>query len=134
MTTKIEEQAKLYLINEFQHDNYQFIDKEVGEKGFDFWLFNKSNNAKSKIELKAHSGTYTRPSSLFERLIFNAKIEKELFERGETSIARVFLGEKPYKVFIITKEILNNGAVLAPEARYTIKGRINYNESYTEIS
>jgi len=134
MTRKIEDVAKGYLCKDFSHSRYEFQGKQTGDKGFDLWLRDKNDKSKKKIELKAHSGTYKRPSNLFERLIFNAEIERELFEKGETVIARVFLGAKPYRVFIITNEILNTGAKLESEARYVLKGKINYANSYTELA
>jgi len=134
MTRKIEDVAKDYLRKEFSHSRYEFQDKQGGDNGFDLWLLDKDDKSKKKVELKAHSGAYKRPSNLFERLIFNAEIERELFEKGETVIARVFLGTKPYRVFIITNNILNIGARLESEARYVLKGKINYASSYTELA
>jgi len=86
-----------------------------------------------KVELKATEGTYRRPSNLFEGLVFNAEIEKDLFERGESVIARVFLGEEPVRVFIVTHEIFGRGAALRSEARYVVRGKINCDESYFEL-
>lgn len=134
MTRKIEDVAKEYLKTNFKHSRYEFGDKQTTDKGFDLWLHDKDDDSRKKVELKAHSGAYRRPSNLFERLIFNADIERELFEKGETVIARVFLGEKPYRVFIITNGILATGAKLETEARYVIKGKINYDNSYTELA
>lgn len=134
MTTKIEDIAKAFLLDKFEHDVYEFQDKGQGDNGFDLWLLDKEDNSKTKVELKAHSGVYQRPSNLFERLIFNADIEKELFENGESVIARVFIGNEPYTVFIITNGIFGNGAELKPEARYVIRGKINYDNTYTQIA
>lgn len=134
MTRKIEDVAKHYLLKEFSHSRYEFKGKQAGHSGFDLWLFDKDDKSRKKAELKAHSGTYKRPSNLFERLIFNAEIERELFEKGETVIARVFLGTKPYRVFVITSSILSVGATLKSEARYILKGKINYEDSYTELA
>lgn len=134
MTRKIEDVAKGYLRNGFSHPRYRFVDKEAGDKGFDLWLLDKDDNSRKKVELKANGGIYKRPSNLFERLIFNAEIERELFEKGESVIARVFLGAKPYRVFIVTNSILSTGAKLASEARYVLKGKINYADSYTELA
>lgn len=134
MTTKIEDVAREYLLNKFEHAVYEFQDKGANDSGFDLWLLDKQDNCKIKVELKAHSGVYQRPSNLFERLIFNADIEKELFENGESVIARVFIGQDPYAVFIITNGIFGNGAELKPEARYVIRGKINYANTYTQIA
>src|SRR5262249_48231618 len=131
---KIEDVAKAYLRDGFNHARYQFVDKEVGDSGFDLWLLDKNDKSRKKVELKANSGTYKRPSNLFERLIFNAECERELFEKGETVIARVFLGAKPYRVFIVTNSVLRTGAKLESEARYVLKGKINYADSYTELA
>jgi hypothetical protein len=134
MTTKIEDIAKKYLLSSFEHDVYAFHDKGPKDNGFDLWLLDKHDDLKTKVELKAHSGIYQRPSNLFERLIFNAEIEKELFETGESVIARVFIGQEPYSVFIITNGIFGSGAKLKPEARYVIRGKINYENTYTQIA
>lgn len=122
------------MLNDFQHQTYEFQDKGVGDAGFDLWLLDKDDKSRIKVELKAHSGVYSRPSNLFERLIFNAEIEKELFEKGESVIARVFVGEKPFSAFIITNGIFGSGAQLEPEARYVIRGKINYKNTYTKIA
>lgn len=134
MTRKIEDVARGYLLDGFNHSRYKFVDKESGDKGFDLWLLDENDNSRKKVELKAANGTYERPSNLFERLIFNAEIERDLFERGETVIARVFLGAKPYRVFIVTNSILSTGAKLESEARYVLRGKINYADSYTELA
>jgi hypothetical protein len=132
MTTTIEQRAKAYLLNQFSHRIYSFADKETGDKGFDLWLVENGGDRK-KVELKATEGEFTRPSSLFERLVFNAEIEKTLFESGESVIARVFLGCSPYKVFVITNAIFGDGAELKTEARYVVRGKINYKKSYSEL-
>lgn len=134
MTTKIEDIAKKFLLTEFQHKFYEFQHKDVGDAGFDLWLLDKNDNSRTKVELKAHSGVYKRPSNLFERLIFNAEIEKELFEQGESVIARVFVGEKPFSAFIITNGVFGSGVQLESEARYVIRGKINYENTYTKIA
>ena len=135
MTRKIETDARDYLLKKFRHPRYEFRDTGTNDVGFDLWLINKKQpKSKTKVELKAHGGTYRRPSNLFERLIFNAEIERSLFESGETVIARVFVGSTPYKVFIITNEILSAGAKLQPEARYVLRGRTNYKNSFEELT
>ncbi|MTD34130.1 hypothetical protein GKE73_17090 [Paludibacterium sp. dN 18-1] len=134
MTRKIEDIARLYLLNEFSHDTYSFENKQPEDRGFDLWLVDKESGTKRKAELKAHNGTYQRRSNLFERLIFNAEIERELFERGDTVIVRVFIGTQPYRVFIITNAILSSGAALEAEARYVLRGQINYDKSFIELA
>jgi hypothetical protein len=47
---------------------------------------------------------------------------------------RLFLGEKPIRVFVVTNKILGLGAELTPEARYVLRGKINYNDTYTELT
>ena len=66
--------------------------------------------------------------------MFNAEIERALFESGETVIARVFTGATPFRVFIITNHILSGGAALQAEARYVLRGKINYENSFTELA
>src|SRR5258705_44249 len=134
MTRRIEELAREYLLSDFAHPVYEFATKGAGDTGFDLWLIDKKGGSKNKVELKAHTGTYKRPSNLFERLIFNAEIERTLFERGETDIARVFTGAKPFRVFIITNAIFNRGALLQSEPRYVLRGRVNYENSLMELA
>lgn len=134
MTRSIEDVARSFLLRNFTHAIYSFSDKRSGDKGFDLWLTDKEKKTQQKIELKAHSGIYQRPCNLVERLIFNADIERQLFEQGETVIARVFLGSQPYKVFIITNAILASGAMLRSEARYVLRGHINYEKSFTQLA
>jgi hypothetical protein len=133
MTRRIEDKAKDYLLTKFQHATCAFRDKGTDDKGFDLWLDEQGRDPK-KVELKAAESAYKRPSSLFERLIFNAEIEKQLFESGESVIARVFMGSTPPKVFIITNSIFSGGAELTAEARYVIRGKINYENSITELA
>ncbi len=105
----------------------------AGDEGFDLWM-TASDEAPRKAELKAHSGVFRRPSTLIERLVFNSELERELFESGETVIVRVFLGEKPIRVFVVTNKILGLGAKLTLEARYVVKGRSDYQDTYTELA
>jgi len=86
------------------------------------------------VELKATEMAYQRPSNLFERLLFNAEMEKELFERGESVIIRVFMRAPPPKVFLTTNAIFANGAQLTAEAGYVVRGKINYAESITQLA
>ena len=131
MTRRIEDRAKSHLLNEFKHPNYFFEDPGPG-KGFDLWIVG-TGGARQKAELKAHSGAFRRPSNLFERLIFNTDGERKLFEKGDTVIVRVFLG-KPIRVFVVTNKILGLGAQLTSEARYVLRGKIDYNNTYTELT
>jgi hypothetical protein len=133
MTTKLEKQAVSYLLEQFKHSRYKFAQKKDGDKGFDLWLI-KKNKEKVKAEVKARTGKYTRLSNLFERLIFNADIEKKLFEKGESVIIRVFLGDTPPTVFIINNQILAEGAVLKAEPRYVLRGKVNYKGSCERIA
>ena len=133
MSRIIENKAKDYLLTEFKHDTCEFRDKDIGEQGFDLWVDEHDQNP-IKVELKATESPYKRPSSIFEGLVFNAEIEKKLFESGESVIARVFMGSTPPKIFIITNAIFTNGAKLSAEARYVIKGKKNYKKSITELT
>lgn len=133
MTRKIEDNAKGYLLNEFNHPNCKFRMKDSGEQGFDLWLDEKDQPPK-KVELKATEAPYNRPSNLFERLVFNAEVEKQLFENGESIIVRVFMGSSPPRVFVITNSIFSGGAQLTVEARYVIRGKINYTNSIIELA
>ncbi len=132
MTTAIEDRAKEYLLEKFSHKDFSFRNKEPNEQGFDLWL-DEQGKPPRKVELKATDYLYQRPSNLFERLVFNAEIEKQLFESGESVIARVFMASSPPRVFIITNAIFSSGAQLTEEARYVVRGKINYQNSITEI-
>jgi hypothetical protein len=132
MTRRIEDRAKSYLLHEFKHPQYSFEDAGSG-KGFDLWIIG-AGGIRQKAELKAHSGVYRRPSNLFERLIFSTDGERKLFEKGETVIVRLFLGENPIRVFVVTNKILGLGAQLTSEARYILRGEIDYNDTYTELT
>lgn len=134
MTTKLDKRARDYLLEELLDLNYRFEPKGESEQGFDLWLIDKCNQREpTKAELKAHGGEYKRPSSITERLILNAKIEKELFESGETVIVRVFLGDDPPKVFLITNDLMSLGATLQQEERFVLRGKLNY-RAVTELA
>jgi hypothetical protein len=133
MTRKIEDIAREYLLTKFEHPTCKFRAKGTGDRGFDLWL-DEQGQAPRKVELKAAESAYARPSNLFERLVFNAEIEKQLFESGESVIARVFMGSTPPKVFIITNAIFSGGAKLTAEARYVVRGKINYEKSFIELA
>ncbi|WP_395602719.1 hypothetical protein AB4P97_12000 [Pseudomonas sp. A1230] len=133
MTRAIEDRAKLYLLTEFRHPNYEFRGKGVGDKGFDLWL-DERGHAPKKVELKATAAAYQRHSNIFERLVFNAEIEKQLFESGESVVARLFMGSAPPRLFIVTNAIFNTGAKLTVESRYVVRGRINYTSSIVELA
>ena len=134
MTRHTEDLASKFLLQDFHHSFYEFRSKRAGDRGFDLWLIDRDENSEKKVELKAHSGIYKRPSNLSEQLVFNAEIERALFESGETVIARVFTGATPFRVFIITNHILSGGAALQAEARYVLRGKINYENSFTELA
>ncbi|WP_444757600.1 hypothetical protein [Pseudomonas sp. A014] len=133
MTRATEDKAKHYLLTEFSHPEFGFREKELHDKGFDLWL-DELGCPPKKVELKATDAAYQRPSNIFERLIFNAEIEKQLFESGESIIARVFMGSTPPRLFLVTNAILDTGAYLATESRYVIRGRINYTDSIQELA
>ncbi|KYZ86288.1 MAG: hypothetical protein H2067_17815 [Alcanivorax sp.] len=133
MTRVIEDKAREYLLTEFSHPTCAFRDKTPEDHGFDLWL-EEQGEAPRKIELKATGSSYQRPSNLFERLVFNAEIEKQLFESGESVIARVFMGSSPPRVFIITNAIFSAGARLTAEDRYVVRGKVNYEDSITELA
>ena len=134
MTRKIEDQAKAFLLTKFSNPPWRFQDKSGDERGFDLWLTGSPGDQRRKIELKATTRAFGRPSHLLERLVFNSDEERQLFESGETWIARVFLGSTPPKVVIITNAILGDSAKLRADERYTIRGRANYDGSYFALN
>ncbi len=134
MSRLTENKAKEFLFHKFRSDKYKFTDITKGvDFGFDLWLEDKETKEKRKIELKATEGEYGRPSSLFQKLYFSASNEVENFEKGETLIARVFLGGNAPRVFLIDNSILKNGARFEKEFRAKIAGTVNYTGSISEI-
>lgn len=134
MSRITENKAKEYLFNQFKSDKYKFTNIVKGvDFGFDLWLEDKETKEKRKIELKATEGEYERPSSLFQKLYFSASNEVENFEKGETLIARVFLGGNTPRVFLIDNSILKKGARFEKEFRAKIAGTVNYAGSISEI-
>jgi hypothetical protein len=132
MSRKTEDRAKEYLIQTFDHARYGFSDKEDDEVGFDLWMEDRSSKRRTKVELKATEGQYRKPSDIFQKLYFSAANEVENFERGHTKVLRVFLGNKPHKVFVFDRGVLEHGARFETEFRAKIVGKINY-EEITEI-
>ena len=104
------------------------------DKGFDLWLVEIATGTRTKAELKAHTGAYRRQSDLTQRLIFNALIEKQLFETGDSVVVRVFLEDVPHRVFIINNALLSNGAELKAEPRFVLRGNLNYENSFVEVT
>jgi len=133
VSRKIEDEAKTHLLTKYMLPRYSFKQKGTTDKGFDLWMFCIDESPR-KVELKAHTGVYRRPSHLLDRLIFNSDVERELFESGETVIVRVFLGEKPIRVFVMTNEILGLGAKLTSQPRFVVRGKINYLDTSTELT
>ncbi len=126
MSRKTEDEAKRYLINEFKSERYEFSDKTPGKIGFDLWMKDKHLPNPIKIELKSTEGDYKKPSDIFQKLYFSAPEEVTNFEKGDTKVVRVFLGNKLPRVFIFDKDIFDNGAHFEQEYRAKIKGQINY--------
>lgn len=128
MSRIIENRAKEYLINDFKDGRYKFERRKKGEElGYDMWMVNRRDKkARIKIELKATTKKYERQSSLFERLYFSAKNEMDNFQKGQTKILRVFLGNDPPRIFLIDNSILNDNARFEIEYRAKIVGKKNY--------
>jgi hypothetical protein len=126
MSRKTEDRAREYLIQSFNHAVYGFSNKEGDEVGFDLWMEDRSSRRRIKVELKATEGQYLRPSNIFEKLYFSAENEIENFQRGDTKIVRVFLGDNPPKVCILDRGILSLGAHFDTEFRARIVGRKDY--------
>lgn len=80
----------------------------------------------SKIELKATEGRYSKRSDIFQKLYFSADSEVKNFQSGNTKILRVFLGNRPPKLFLMDKAILDNGAEFETEFRAKIVGPKSY--------
>ncbi|GBE17186.1 hypothetical protein BMS3Abin15_01023 [bacterium BMS3Abin15] len=134
MSRAIEDKAKKYLLSKFIDEKYEFIDRTKSDDvGFDLWLIDKKTKRKQKIELKATKGEFKRKSDLFQKLYFSASNEVENFKKGKTLIARVFLGNKAPKIFLISRSILKKGAKFQREFREKIVGQINYDNSFEEL-
>ena len=87
---------------------------------------NVETGHRTKIELKATEGFYSKQSDIFQKLYFSAENEATNFQSGNTKILRVFLSSQPPKLFLMDKTVLDNGAKFKPEFRAEIVGRINY--------
>ena len=125
MSRMIEDKAKEYLINGLGHPCYVFLDAS-GEIGFDLWMEDTETGQRSKIELKATNTKYKKPSDIFHRLYFSAKNEVDNFRSGSTQILRIFLGDSPPRILLMDNRIFAKGAGFKPEARFVIRGHVNY--------
>ena len=133
MTTIIEQKARDFLFKEFSNQDYKFVDSGPKDD-CELFVIDRATGKTYKGELKSSESTFGRDSHIRARLVFNKKAQKDMFEEGELIIVRVFLGNNPTKVILITREFLNNGrATLEAEERYTIKGRTNY-DACTHLS
>lgn len=126
MSRLTERKAKKYLKNDFENDNFRFYDKQPDERGFDIWMENIKTGEKTMVELKASEGEYKKPSDIFQKLYFSAENEVENFEKGETKVLRVFMGNNPPRIFIFDRSVLNGGACFKKEFRAKIVGLKNY--------
>jgi hypothetical protein len=132
MSRAIEDKAKEYLLRDFKHARYKFTDKDSSERGFDLWMRDERSGDRVRVELKATGGEYRKWSDIFQKLYFSAANEVKNFERGHTKVLRVFLGNKPRRVFLFDRGVLEHGARFETEFRAKIVGKINY-EEITEI-
>ncbi len=122
MTTDIEKKAEAYLFGTYSSPGISFEKSDEGK--FDLWIVR--GDSRSKGELKASKGKFNSNADIAKNLIFNTKDEKVLFEKGETEIVRMFLGDNPPTVFIVNNKFISNGAKFERDHRYIIKGRRNY--------
>ena len=129
MSRTIEAEAKKYLIEQFNNKRYKFEDRKDGDKlGFDLWLVDREKKNPIEIELKATKREYNRKSDIFQDLYFSAKNEVDNFKKRNTKIVRIFLGNTPPKIFLLSKSILKAGAKFKKEYRAKIVGEKNYND------
>ena len=84
------------------------------------------NRASVKNRIESNGGPYFKRSDIFQKLYFSAENEVENFRSGNTKILRVFLGNRPPKLFHMDKGILDNGAEFVSEFRAKIVGSKNY--------
>ena len=126
MSTKIEQKAKKYLLNKFNKPGYRFT--ESNQNGFDL-LLKIERQQNIKIELKATKMKFEEKNKnkIFSQLYFSSEKEVELFQKGKTKILRIFLGNRPYKMFLIDKKILKNDVKFQIEYRAKLVGKKNYN-------
>lgn len=130
MTTETEKKAKQYLIQNLSLEGWSF--SESGIDGFDLWLLNPDGK-RVKAELKATEDVYSKPSDVSKNLIFNTLGEKTAFEKGETIIVRVFLGDTPPTILLVNNALLNKGAILKQDERYILSGERNYGKDAVQI-
>lgn len=86
----------------------------------------KGNKKKVKIKLKATNMEYLKRRQIFSQLYFSSKKEIEFFKNGETNILRFFLGNEPYKIFLIDNRILNDDVKFKFEFRAKLVGKKDY--------
>jgi len=126
MSRIIENEAKEYLIRYLKDPRYKFTARTSSDQGFDLWMKDEHSGGDVRVELKASGGVYRKRSDIFQKLCFSAANEVENFERGDTRIVRVFLGNKPPKVFLFDRGVLEDGARFETEFRAKIVGKRNY--------
>ena len=122
MSTEIEKAAEEYLYKEYCSDTIKF--EKSNEEKFDLWIIR--GDIRSKGELKATKDSFKSNCDISKNLIFNTEDEKKLFEKGETEIVRVFLGDLPPTLFIENNQFINDDVEFERDHRYTLKGNRNY--------
>jgi hypothetical protein len=56
-----------------------------------------------------------------------------MFEKGETTIARVFMADTPPTVILVNNNLLSNGAEFKQDERYTLNGKRNYGKNAVQV-
>jgi len=125
MTTLIEKRAIKYLLSKYKNGRYSFHDKN-SKACYDLLMHDKKKQKTFKIELKSTKGKYSKNSDIFQQLYFSKKDEVINFQKGRTKIIRIFLGNNPPKVFLLSNDILKNGAKFEREYRSKLNGTKNY--------
>ena len=124
MSTAIEQKAIRYLLKTFRSPKYRFACLGPGDA--ELHLIDKQKKRRLRIELKASAAKYKRPSNIFSNLVFSHANEVKLFRGKRSKIVRIFMGNRPPRVFLVGAGILAKGAQFEREDRFVLRGAKSY--------
>jgi hypothetical protein len=126
MSASIEQRAVKYLLRTFRSPTYRF--EGTGMNDCELYLVEKKTNRRFKVELKSTAAKQIRRSDIFSNLVFSHTNEVKLFRGKKSKIVRIFMGDKPPKIFLLGAGILNAGAEFKREDRYVLRGAKSYED------
>jgi hypothetical protein len=124
MSASTEQRAIRYLLRHFKSPKYRFECKGINDSRL--YLIEKRTSKRVRAELKSTEAKYTTPSQIFQNFVFSRKNEVDLFRGKKSKVIRVFLGNKPPKIFLLSSGILTKGATFVREERFVLQGSKNY--------